>query len=175
MHLNASMSDTLSLHFFKCNNKKHIFVKIQGFSCYTSFMVDTRFSVSVQIMMTLAYHSDEMMNSDIIAKALKTNATFIRKLVSNLVDAGLVDSFRGKNGGVKIAKAPTEISLNDIYIASTHEKPLISMHKKPVLKACPVSCCIEDVLTDVVDGIELSTQNYLSKKYLSDLMKKVKK
>ena len=137
-------------------------------------MVDTRFSVSVQIMVTLAYHSaDEMMNSELLAKSLKTNATFIRKLVSNLVDAELVESFRGKGGGVKLAKDPTAISLKEIYLASTEAKTLISAHKKPISKACPVSCSFDDIFCDIVEGIEFSTQNYLAKKYLSDLLKKV--
>lgn len=73
-------------------------------------MVDTRFSVSVQIMMTLAVHSDELLNSDFLSKVLKTNPTFIRKIVSNLVEAGLVESFRGKGGGVKIATPPESIN-----------------------------------------------------------------
>lgn len=143
-------------------------------SCYDGFMVDTRFSVSVQIMVTLAYHQDEMMNSEALAKVLKTNATFIRKLVSNLVEAELVESFRGKGGGIKLGKSPADISLNDIYVASTEAKPLISTHKKTVTKACPVSCSFDDIFCkEVVDGIEGVTQSYLSKKYLSDLLKKV--
>lgn len=136
-------------------------------------MVDTRFSVSTQIMLTLAYHSDEMMNSDALAKILKTNPTFIRKLVSRLVEAGLVDSFRGKNGGIKIAKAPNQISLKDIYIASTNEKTLVSAHTKPAVKNCVVSCAMDTIFCEIVGGIEASTQSYLSKKYLSDIIKKV--
>jgi Rrf2 family protein len=137
-------------------------------------MVDTRFSVSVQIMMTLAHHNDELINSDILARALKTNPTFVRKLVSKLVAAQLVESFRGKGGGIKMAKASSEISLRDIYLASTEEKTLLSVHKKPVVKACQVSCCINEVLGDIVDGIEHSTKSYLAKKKLSDLLHKIK-
>jgi Rrf2 family protein len=136
-------------------------------------MIDTRFSVSVQIMMTLAYHSDELVNSELLASVLKTNATFVRKLVSRLVEARLVESFRGKGGGIKLAKSPQAITLKDIYLAATHEKPLVNVHKKPVYQECSVSCCIEEVLTEVVTGIEQSTLTYLSRKNLSDLMQKV--
>lgn len=136
-------------------------------------MVDTRFSVSVQIMVTLAYHSEEMMNSETLAKVLKTNPTFIRKLVSNLVDAELVESFRGKGGGIKLGKSPADITLQEIYVASTEAKTLVSTHKKPITKACPVSCSFDEIMCDIIDGIETSTQTYLSKKYLSDLLKKV--
>jgi Rrf2 family protein len=136
-------------------------------------MVDTRFSVSVQIMLTLAYHDEELTNSEGLAKILKTNATFIRKLVSNLVEAKLVESFRGKGGGIKLARKAQDITLKEIYVASTDDKCLISLHKKPALKACPVSCCIHDVMNEIVEGIEFSTQNYLMKKNLGDLLRKV--
>ena len=137
-------------------------------------MVDTRFSVSVQIMMTLAFHKDELMNSEQLAGVLKSNPTFIRKLVSNLVEAGLVQSFRGKGGGIKLASDSGTITLKQIYLAAAEDKTLMSTHQKPIIKNCPVSCCIQDVLEEIVDGIESSTKMYLGKKTLSDLMKKVK-
>lgn len=136
-------------------------------------MIDTRFSVSVQIMMTVAYHPDELVTSELLANALDTNPTFIRKIISRLVEGDLIKSYRGKGGGIKLAKKPSEISLKDIYLASTNEKRLVNVHSKPVYRACKVSCCIENVLEDIVCGIEHSTQTYLAKKNLSDLMKKV--
>lgn len=136
-------------------------------------MIDTRFSVSIQIMMTVAHHKNEMVTSELLACALDTNPTFIRKIVSTLVEAGLLNSYRGKGGGIELAKKTGEISLSDIYLAATHDKKLINVHNKPVIKTCDVSCCIKTVLNDLVEGIEKSTQTYLSKKTLQDLMKKV--
>jgi Rrf2 family protein len=136
-------------------------------------MVDTRFSVSIQIMMTMAWHRDELLNSEMLAGVLKTNATFIRKLVSNLVAAGLIESFRGKGGGIKLAKSPDKISLKEIYIAATEEKTLIKSHKKPVLKSCAVSCSFDEIICDVVDGIESATKTFLGKKTLQDMIKNV--
>ncbi len=143
--------------------------------CYNASMVDTRFSVSVHIMLYLAHHQHELMNSESLADLLKTNSTFIRKLVSRLVDAKLVDSFRGKGGGIKLALDPKEISLKDIYLAATEEKTLMSAHKKPITKSCPISCNINNILGEVVDGVENTTCHYLSKMHLSDLLKKVAK
>lgn len=136
-------------------------------------MIDTRFSISVQIMMTIAHHKDELVKSELLAKVLDTNPTFIRKIVARLVDAGLVTGFRGKGGGLQLARKASEISLKEIYIASTEEKKLINMHNKPIKKSCKVSCCIDEVLEEVVNGIESATWQYLSKKTLLDLLKKV--
>lgn len=136
-------------------------------------MVDTRFPVSVHIMVSLAYHCDELMNSEQLAIVVKTNPTFIRKLVSRLVEAGLIESYRGKGGGIKIAKSPADISLKDIYLASLEEKPLLCAPKKPITKACPVSCSMNDILCKVIEGMEITTQNYLSSMTLQDLLEQV--
>jgi Rrf2 family protein len=42
---------------------------------------------------------------------------YLEKLLIELRRAGLVDSIRGVNGGYKLAKNPTQISLSDILIA----------------------------------------------------------
>lgn len=137
-------------------------------------MVDTRFSVCVQIMVTMAYHQDELMNSEWLADVLKTNPTFIRKLVALLVEAKLIQSFRGKGGGIKLAKNPSQISLKDIYVAACEKKSLMKIHQKPVVKECIVSCSMDSIFCEIVDGIEGVTKNYLARKYLSDLVKTIK-
>lgn len=138
-------------------------------------MVDTRFSLSIHVMITLAYNKDELVNSEYLAGVLKTNPTFVRKIVSRLVEAELVESFRGKGGGIKIARPAHDITLADIYTAAVEEKCLVSTHKKPVYKSCPVSCSMDTILMDIVGGIESSTKSYLARMHLSDLLKKVKK
>jgi Rrf2 family transcriptional regulator, iron-sulfur cluster assembly transcription factor len=42
---------------------------------------------------------------------------YLEKLLIELRRAGLVESIRGVNGGYKLAKTPTQISLSDILIA----------------------------------------------------------
>ncbi|MGA9335707.1 MAG: SUF system Fe-S cluster assembly regulator, partial [Rudaea sp.] len=41
----------------------------------------------------------------------------VSKLLKQLAHAGLVDSFRGVNGGYRLARAPREISIAEIVIA----------------------------------------------------------
>jgi Rrf2 family protein len=156
-------------------------------------MEDTRFSVSIQIMLTLAVHENleksessakvisdgvndrcsGLTNSEDLAKLLKTNPTFIRKLVSSLVEQGLVQSIRGQSGGFRLKKEPNKITLSEIYKAATNKKQLISVHNKPTTKHCAVSCAIQRIVCEIAQGIEESTEKYLGKKKLSDLMKTI--
>ncbi len=136
-------------------------------------MVDTRFSVSLQIMLTLAAHGEELTNSQLLAHVLKTNPTFVRKLTSRLVEAGLVQSFRGKNGGMKLGRPAQDIRLDEIYAVATAEKPLARCPDKPATKACKVSCAMGDIFGEVVGGMEEATRSYLGKRKLSDLLKRL--
>jgi Rrf2 family protein len=140
---------------------------------YTVSMVDTRFSVSVHIVVSLAYRPEVLTNSDALAGVLKTNPTFIRKLVSKLVEAGIVQSFRGKGGGIRLARSPKEITLRDIYVAAMDDKALMSTPKKSAHRACKVSCSMTDILCEVSEGVELATKSYLAKTVVHDLLKKI--
>jgi Rrf2 family protein len=137
-------------------------------------MIDTRFPVSVHIMTSLAYTHPNLMSSEILAAGVKTNASFIRKLVVSLAAAGLVESVRGKSGGIRLAKNPKDIRLDQIYSAVT-ESTLIAVPNKTPNKSCAVSCGINDVLCKISRDIEENTIAQLSKKNLGEILGQIKK
>lgn len=136
-------------------------------------MLDQRFAASVHIMTLLAAHSDELQTSEFLAKTISTNPTVVRRLVGKLVEAGLVDSFKGKSGGVRISKTPKEITLKDIYKASTTDKSLVNCRDVDVPKACKVSCSMREIFEGVSEGLEANSMAYLAKIKLSDILAKV--
>ncbi len=125
-------------------------------------------------MTALAYHKGELMTSEELASGIRTNPTVIRRLISKLVEAGLLSSFKGKSGGVKLAKTPKEISLKDVYIAIS-EKRLIATPDKDPNKNCVVSCSMKKLMCEVVDGMETNSMQYLQGIRLSDLTSRISK
>jgi Rrf2 family protein len=132
-------------------------------------MVDTRFSVSVHIMTSLAYNEPHLLSSETLALGIKTNPSFIRKLVVQLAAAGLVESVRGKAGGIRLAQKPKDISLDQIYKAVT-DNTLMAVPKKTPEKTCAVSCGIGNVLCKISQEIEENTLKQLAKKNLSQIL-----
>lgn len=137
-------------------------------------MVDTRFAVSVHFMTALAYRQPGLLSSEELAKGVKTNPSFIRKLVVALAAAGLVESVRGKAGGVRLAKAPKEISLAQIYQAVS-DTALIAVPSKTPHKSCLISCGIGEVLCKISLEIEENTLRLLAKRSLQEVLNQVKK
>lgn len=140
-------------------------------------MVDQRFSTSVHIMTSLAFGNCEngtLMTSSELAESARTNPTVVRRLVSRLVEAKLVKSYKGKEGGIELARCPQDISLKDIYLAIS-DGTLLQAPQKVPRKQCPVSCSMARLLGEVVTGVEKNTTDYLAKIKLSDLVGKVTK
>ena len=114
------------------------------------------------------------MTSEQLAKSVRTNPTVVRRLLSRLVEAGLLESFKGKSGGVKITKDPREINLREIYCAVSGKKFLNASEKEPD-KKCAVSCSIGGLLNNVIEGLECQSLKYLSTITICDLRKQVNK
>jgi Rrf2 family protein len=148
--------------------------------CYTrGVMVDQRFSVSVHIMTAVAFHKLEactsapaLVTSDYLASSIRTNPTVVRRLVAKLTQAGLLKSYKGKSGGVELAKPAQSISLKDIYVACSGKK-LINASEKAPKKQCKVSCSMGMLMGDVIEGFENNSMKYLSGIVLADLLTKI--
>ena len=112
------------------------------------------------------------MTSEILAKSIRTNPTVVRRLVSKMVEAGLLESFKGKAGGVRLSKTAKEISLKDVYKAVSG-KQLIPLRDKDPLKSCAVSCSMSDLMDGIAQGLECQSMKYLDSISINDLTQKV--
>lgn len=90
-------------------------------------MADLRFSTAMQALLLLANAARKgapRVSSTQLADCLRTNPSFIRALLTPLFQAGLIESTRGRNGGVQLAKDADQITLWDVHQASGCNKPI---------------------------------------------------
>jgi len=82
-------------------------------------MADTRFPTALHIVVTVAVNeaAGVRTTSPVLAEALNTNASFVRKLVSTLTKAGILASKDGSGGGIGLARKSEKIQLIEIYNA----------------------------------------------------------
>ncbi len=57
-----------------------------------------------------------------IAQDLELSFYFLSKILQKLVKNGFLESYRGPNGGVKLARSPEEITIYDIILAIDGDK-----------------------------------------------------
>lgn len=137
-------------------------------------MVNQQFATAVHVLTALAFNKKKLMSSDALALSVNTNPVVIRRLLSLLTKAELVETLRGKTGGVKLSKEAQMITLKDVYVALSPSHPLGPRERAPH-KECPVSCSMDAIMTTVSLGTQKATLKYLDSQKLSDLIKKISK
>jgi Rrf2 family transcriptional repressor of oqxAB len=90
----------------------------------------------------------ETMSSTELAEGLAANPSLVRRLIAPLVHAKLLDSNRGKQGGVGLARSPSQITLADIYRA-VHASRKVFSQRTEVPHRCVVSANIDGLVSDV--------------------------
>ena len=69
------------------------------------------------VMTTLAEAPAEVLRAQVLAERARLEVPTVSKLLKQLAHAGLIDSFRGVNGGYRLARPPEAISVAEIVIA----------------------------------------------------------
>lgn len=136
--------------------------------------MDTKFSVAVHVLI-LVSESPSPMNSEKIAESAGTNASYIRKILSLLKKAGIVNGRRGVSG-YSIAVSPQQLTLLQIYQAVTEETKvnILDIHRNPNDK-CIVGRYIQPVLSDIFADMEAVFAKSLSDKTLADCIDEIRK
>ena len=69
---------------------------------------------AIRMLMYCAANEGELSRVPEIAKAYSVSELFLFKILHPLVEAGLMQTVRGRNGGVKLAKPADEIFVSDV-------------------------------------------------------------
>lgn len=81
-----------------------------------------RFTIAVHILVWLA-GTEGVCPSAEIASQVQGHATFLRRVLAPLVQAGIVEAREGRVGGYSLAKPAEKISLGDVYVALKNASP----------------------------------------------------
>lgn len=109
--------------------------------------ISSRFTIAVHMLLCMdIFQQEYKVTSDFMAFSIGVNPVIIRKLLSQLKDAGLAEVKRGPGGAVP-AKPLEEITFLDIYRAvdCIGENTLFHFHENPN-PDCPVGKNIHRIL-----------------------------
>jgi Rrf2 family protein len=135
---------------------------------------NVQFSIAVHIMAGLAYGCDKDKTSGDLASSVNTSPSFVRRVLSKLSKAGLVETATGKAGACWLAKDTKKISLLDIYKA-VDAPQAIAIHSYKEQKGCPVSCQIKTALERALGKTQRALEASLRDITLAHIVSDVKK
>ena len=112
--------------------------------------------------------------SDFLASSIRVNAVIIRKILSQLRNAGLIAVARG-TGGTKITRPAGEITLYDVYEAVDllEEGTLFHFHENPN-PVCPVGRNIHKALDEKLECIQTAMEDEMRRFTIADVVDQIR-
>ncbi len=132
-----------------------------------------QFSVAVHIMAGLGFHEGEEVTSTRLASSVNAAPSFVRQILSKLSKHGLVVATQGRNGSCVLARAPTHITLLDIYRA-IDPPAAFAIHGYPVQRDCRVSANIKGCMKKVVSDGQHVFERSLARRTVADLVSEIR-
>jgi len=138
--------------------------------------ISSRFTIAVHIFSCIDYFQDQYkITSDFLAGSVNANPVIIRKIMSQLRDAGLVNVARG-TGGITLTRPAEEITLLDVFNAvdSIEDNQLFHFHENPNTN-CPVGRNIHIALDDKLEDAQKALEDKLSSITIADVIRDTRK
>ena len=131
--------------------------------------MDTKFSVALHIL-TMISESKDTLSSQALATSVGTNASYIRKVIALLKNAGLIQSHQGKTS-YQLSKSPKDITLLNIYFA-TQEVSHISLFQvhQNSNPDCPVGKHSQGAVSPLFASVEAQLEKELAHQTLEDVI-----
>ena len=116
---------------------------------------------TLRVLMYLALDRSRLATIPQIAAAYDISQNHLMKVVHQLARAGVIESVRGKGGGIRLARAPEAIRIGEVVRATEGEAPIVEcLSDDP--HACRIAgaCKLTRVLVDAFDALYESLDRY---------------
>jgi Rrf2 family protein len=134
---------------------------------------NSRLTIAVHALTWLALaqrRGHPQLTSDEVAASVNTNPVILRRSLGDLRRAGLVSVRHGAGGGWSLARAPTDITLLDVY-AAVEQEPLFGLHHTEPNLECPVGRGIRPALGHVYGTLERTVRRELAQTSIADVLR----
>ncbi len=138
--------------------------------------ISSRFTIAIHMLACMeTFKETYKITSDFLSASINVNPVIIRKILSQLREAGLIEVKRG-TGGASLKKPMEEITFLDVYraVECIGENMLFHFHENPN-PDCPVGRNIHNILDDRLIRVQEAMERELESITLADVMGDLKK
>ena len=132
--------------------------------------MNTRFAVATYALTFMSLAQERMVTSDELAASINTHPALVRRMLSMLREAGLVETQLGPGGGARLARPPEEVSLLQVYDAIRAAEDLFSVGRISPNPDCPMSAGIQSTLECMLSRPEQALRQALDRVSIRNLL-----
>jgi len=137
-------------------------------------VVNSEFTIAVHSLVLLAYRPDHMATSDMIAHNVNTHPSRVRKVMSCMRKSGYITTKEGLGGGYILNCNPDEVSLAEIYRATSIGTMKPSWCSGQVDTECMVACNMAEVMDQIFCDAEQQLLIHLEQTKIIHVLERVR-
>lgn len=103
-----------------------------------------------------------------LAVSVNTHAVFLRRILRDLVAAGLLEARVGRTGGYRLTRPASRVTLAEVYRAVEPEGPLAPSPSEPS-QSCPVGAGMREAFLEAAAAAERGLLKALRGRTVADL------
>ena len=129
----------------------------------------SRFAVATHALVVIASDRTRAHRSEDLGAGARTNATVIRRILSQLAQAGITGSRMGAGGGAVLAREADAITLADVYRA-VEGGAVFAMPRSEPDDACVIGANIGAMVREATGRAEAALEAELARTTIGDLV-----
>ncbi|MBI5926725.1 MAG: Rrf2 family transcriptional regulator [Aquabacterium sp.] len=116
--------------------------------------VYTDYTLRVMMFLAIRHRTGELSRIDDIAQAYNISRSHLTKIVHELGHSGLVDTVRGRSGGMQLAKPPSAITIGEIVRLAEKDFAVVACHDPDSPDICTIqpACNLQRTLRRAMEA-----------------------
>ncbi|PSL20140.1 RrF2 family transcriptional regulator [Shimia abyssi] len=118
--------------------------------------ITKRTNIAIRVLMYCAVHKDRLVTKHEIADCCNASENHLAQVINQLAQLGVLNTQRGRNGGVELASAANDIKIGDIFRIMEKPVPLTECFAD-VDNSCPLTeaCRLRPALQEAAEAFYL--------------------
>jgi Rrf2 family protein len=129
----------------------------------------TRASEYALLSLIVIAKADKPLDAESLASDLDISKSFLAKILQSMARNGILNSYKGVNGGFALAKKPSEISVQDIMCAAEGKSPAV-FDCSSSEKSCPSDKASTCQIWPFLNRLQGKIDGFLGSLYLSEIL-----
>ena len=122
---------------------------------------------TLRVLIQVGLNDGELTRIDEIARGFDISKNHLRKVVNDLSQKGYLDTVRGRNGGIRLKRAPRDINIGQIVRDTEDRLDVIGCLSRAGFCRIQRACVLRGILGEATDAFLAVLDSYT----LADLIK----
>lgn len=108
----------------------------------------------MRVLLFVGSRPDRLCSIAEIARAYAISQNHLMKVVNDLVNAGYLKSVRGRSGGIRLARPPSEINIGALVRHTEDDFDLVGCGTCIIAPACGLTCVFDEALQSFLSVLD---------------------